>query len=112
MKFILEQHEIKQALTEYITNQGIDISGQDTDISILAGRGENGYSATISTSKPKTTKKKKATVTSVKDTAPKTLEQKDPTPASLDIGKDVEKEDNNKKEEASLSESEDESIFS
>lgn len=47
MQINLVQSEIQEALTEFITNQGIDISGKRVVVTLTAGRGEKGHSAQI-----------------------------------------------------------------
>lgn len=47
MNITLNDSEIKEALTQYVGNQGIDLRHKEVDISFTAGRGPNGYSASI-----------------------------------------------------------------
>ena len=46
MQINLVQPEIHEALTEYI-NKDFDLSGKDVRITLIAGRGEKGHSASI-----------------------------------------------------------------
>ena len=46
MQINLIQNEIHEALTEFI-NKDFDLSGKDVRITLTAGRGTKGYSATI-----------------------------------------------------------------
>ena len=48
MRITLEHTEIEAALVAYIGSQGINIEGKDIDVSMTAGRGDNGYTASIS----------------------------------------------------------------
>jgi hypothetical protein len=50
MKISLEEREIQNALTEYISNQGFPISDQKVSVTLIAGRGANGHSAQIDVS--------------------------------------------------------------
>ena len=50
MRITLEHTEIESALVAYIGSQGINIEGKDIDVSMTAGRGNNGYTASISIS--------------------------------------------------------------
>ena len=43
----MDQSEIEVALTNHVKHLGIDISSKDTNIKLIAGRGENGMSAII-----------------------------------------------------------------
>lgn len=47
MKIQLNDNEIKTALIEYVSSQGIDISGKAVEVDMVAGRKDNGFSATI-----------------------------------------------------------------
>lgn len=47
MQIKLNQKEIEQALIAYISNQGVSTSGKTIVVDMIAGRGENGISATI-----------------------------------------------------------------
>jgi hypothetical protein len=47
MQINLVQSEIQEALTEFISNQGFDVSGKDVVVTMIAGRGEKGHSANI-----------------------------------------------------------------
>ena len=47
MKIHLEERELKQAIKEYIRNQGIDLSQREIDIQLMAGRGDRGHYADI-----------------------------------------------------------------
>jgi len=52
MKIHLNQEEIQKALTEYINNQGINLTGKAVDVTLTAGRGSNGHYAEITISTP------------------------------------------------------------
>ena len=43
----MDQDEIEIALKNHVSHLGIDISSKDTNIKLIAGRGENGMSAII-----------------------------------------------------------------
>lgn len=47
MRINLIETEIHDALIQYITNQGIDISGKDVNVSLTAGRGPSGHKAAV-----------------------------------------------------------------
>ena len=47
MQITLNQSEIEIAIQDYISGQGISISGRNVDVSLTAGRGPNGMSASI-----------------------------------------------------------------
>lgn len=47
MQIQLKQPEIVAALRQYISTQGINLSGKSVDIGFVAGRGESGLTATI-----------------------------------------------------------------
>lgn len=47
MRINLIETEIHDALIQYITNQGIDISGKDVTVSLTAGRGPSGHKAAV-----------------------------------------------------------------
>lgn len=47
MDITLNQDEIETAVREFIGNQGIDISNKLMEISLTAGRGPNGHSASV-----------------------------------------------------------------
>ena len=47
MKIDLNQSEIETALVAYIADQGIDLTGKNIEVSLVAGRGVNGHSASI-----------------------------------------------------------------
>lgn len=48
MDVTLDGKEIEEALVQYVGGLGIDISNKEIDISMTAGRKENGYTAVIS----------------------------------------------------------------
>ena len=48
MDITLKQEEIATALVDYISGQGINLDNKDVDVSLIAGRGTNGHTATIS----------------------------------------------------------------
>ena len=67
MQINLVQSEIQEALTEFVSNQGFDVSGKDVIVTMIAGRGKKGHSANIEilpkgtapvADKPKASKKK------------------------------------------------------
>jgi hypothetical protein len=47
MQINLVQSEIQEALTEFVSNQGFDVSGKDVVVTMVAGRGKKGHSAII-----------------------------------------------------------------
>lgn len=47
MKIHLDEHEIKEAISQYISNEGIDLSNRQTEITLTAGRGSNGHYADV-----------------------------------------------------------------
>lgn len=47
MQVTLNQNEIEIAIQDYVAEQGIVISGRRVVVSLMAGRGPNGMSATI-----------------------------------------------------------------
>jgi hypothetical protein len=47
MQITLNHREIEEAIIEYVSNQGISIQGKSTEVAMVAGRGSNGYSATV-----------------------------------------------------------------
>lgn len=47
MQIVLNEDEMKTAIRDYITSQGIDTVGKDIEIDLTAGRGANGFSASI-----------------------------------------------------------------
>ncbi len=47
MQITLNHQEIETAITEYIENQGIQVEYKTTAVSMTAGRGNNGYTASI-----------------------------------------------------------------
>lgn len=63
MDITLNQDEIEKAVREFIGNQGISISNKLVSISLTAGRGANGHSASVTilpSKNPTTSKKPKA----------------------------------------------------
>jgi hypothetical protein len=54
MQIILNDSEIKKALVAYVSTQGISIANADVDVTLTAGRGPNGMSATIDISPSET----------------------------------------------------------
>lgn len=48
MQIIMNQAEIEQAITAYVTSQITIEEGQEINIELKAGRGANGYEATLS----------------------------------------------------------------
>ena len=60
MKITLDQEEIETAIKNFVGSQGIAVVGKDVGVSLIAGRGPNGFSAAIditdgNNSKPATT---------------------------------------------------------
>lgn len=47
MKIDLNQPEIEDALVSFITTQGIDLSQKKVEVSLTAGRGPNGFTASV-----------------------------------------------------------------
>lgn len=47
MQITLNQDEIEKAIITFVGNQGISITGKHVDVTLIAGRGPNGMSATI-----------------------------------------------------------------
>ena len=47
MKIYLEQVEIVQALQQYISEQGINLTGKQVDVSFTAGRKDAGLTAAV-----------------------------------------------------------------
>ena len=47
----MQESEIKEALVAYVSSQGINLSDAEVDVSLTAGRGVNGNTATIDISK-------------------------------------------------------------
>lgn len=47
MEINLIQAEIKDALIEYVSNKGFDVSGKEVVVTLTAGRGAKGHSARI-----------------------------------------------------------------
>jgi len=47
MKLTFDSHEIEQALISYVSSQGISLSNKEVSVRMVAGRGQNGYSAEL-----------------------------------------------------------------
>lgn len=47
MQITLNHDEIMDAVTQYVANQGIAITGKKIDVTMTAGRGSNGYTANV-----------------------------------------------------------------
>ena len=47
MEINLVQAEIQEALIEYVSNQGFDVSGKDVIVTLSARRGNKGHTALI-----------------------------------------------------------------
>lgn len=47
MQITLNHDEIVNAIEQYVSNQGITVDGKKTEVNMIAGRGSNGFSATI-----------------------------------------------------------------
>ena len=54
MQITLKQHEIEQALKQYIVSQGITLTDRDVDINFTAGRRGSGLSADLQISEDPT----------------------------------------------------------
>ncbi len=59
MDITLNHEEISVAITNYVGNQGINLENKETKVDLTAGRGGNGYSATIAITDPVPQKPKK-----------------------------------------------------
>jgi hypothetical protein len=53
MQIDLNQDEIEAAIVSYITSQGIDLTNKGTAVTMVAGRGERGFTATVEILKEK-----------------------------------------------------------
>jgi hypothetical protein len=47
MKITLNQVEIEEALKQYVSGQGISVTGKSIEVNITAGRGPNGVTAEL-----------------------------------------------------------------
>ena len=47
MQITLDHNEIVNAIEQYVGNQCITVEGKKTEVNMIAGRGSNGFSATI-----------------------------------------------------------------
>lgn len=47
MQIVLNEDEMKSAIRDYITSQGLDTLGKEIEVDLTAGRGANGFSASI-----------------------------------------------------------------
>jgi len=47
MEITLNESEITQAIKQFITGSGINVAGQDLEVTLTAGRGPNGHSAAV-----------------------------------------------------------------
>jgi len=47
MKIILENADIEQALVDHVAAKGLDLKGKSVEVRLTAGRGPNGYTATV-----------------------------------------------------------------
>lgn len=52
MRVELEEDEIKRAIIEYVSSQGLPIDPDSTEVDLKNARGEFGATATISVTKP------------------------------------------------------------
>lgn len=52
----LDQEAIREALIDYISNMGVDISSCTAQLDMTAGRGSNGYTASVTLTKNKPNK--------------------------------------------------------
>lgn len=48
MQITIDDKEIKEAIYDFVGKQGITITNKKLSIAMVAGRGPNGYSATVS----------------------------------------------------------------
>ena len=51
MQITLNNGEIEEAIVDFIDKQGIALSDTDVTVQLMAGRGVNGYSATVNIEK-------------------------------------------------------------
>lgn len=63
MDITLNQTEITKALDQYIAGLGVNLEDKATNVVFTAGRGDNGYTATIAITEPVAEKAKKTTKT-------------------------------------------------
>ena len=47
MKLTFNSQEIEQALIEFVANQGISLADKQVEVHMVAGRGQNGFSAEL-----------------------------------------------------------------
>ena len=47
MRITLNENEIKEALVQYVSGHGVDVTGRKVEVSLTAGRGVNGHTADI-----------------------------------------------------------------
>lgn len=66
MNVTLNNTEIEKAIVAFVGSQGISLVGKSTSVQLIAGRGGNGMSASISIDEDKV---QLATLTSLSDTA-------------------------------------------
>lgn len=74
MKITLIQNEIEDALRQYVSQQGISVSGKTIEVNITAGRGPNGVSAEldiVAAAQPATTPSRKAALTPTNSSIPR-----------------------------------------
>lgn len=75
MKITLIQNEIEDALRQYVSQQGISVSGKTIEVNITAGRGPNGVSAEldiVAAAQPATTSSpRKAALTPTNSSIPR-----------------------------------------
>jgi len=55
MQITINENEMTQAIKEYIGNHGINISNKKLTVALAAGRGANGYSASVEIAEKETT---------------------------------------------------------
>jgi hypothetical protein len=48
MQMTLNNEEIIEAVNDFVAKQGINITHKKTEVAMIAGRGGNGFSATVS----------------------------------------------------------------
>lgn len=79
MDITLNDHEITEAVSDYISTLGVSLEGKDVVVKMTAGRKENGYSASVSITPngvaPSTQVEDTADVVDIKPTA----EEPEPT---------------------------------
>lgn len=54
MNITINANEINEAITSYVSELGIDTTGKNIEVHMVAGRGSNGFSANIEITKANT----------------------------------------------------------